>query len=353
MGNDRSGADKIRIALVNNYQPFVYGGAEFLVDSLRTQLLSRGHQVSLTRIPFPATLDHKLINNILSCRCISFDEADKVIAFKFPAYFVPHDNRTVWMFHQLRQVYELWDGPYGLRDDPKNAALRQLVIGSDNHFLRQSKHIFVNSNEVAGRLKTYNDIDSEVLYPPLLDRDRCHFKEYGDFLFYPSRMTTFKRQHLAVESMQYVSSKVRLVLAGKSDEPEYEEKLRNLIAAKKLGDKVTMLGWIDQQEKFDLMAGALACVYLPYQEDSYGFVSMEAFYSRKCVVTLQDSGGTKELLVDGVNGLVVYPSPRALAEKFDLLYENRRLARDLGEQAFADLNSRDISWDTVVEKLLK
>ncbi len=189
MGVDRRGAHKIRIALVNNYLPFVYGGAEFLVDTLKDQLLARGHEVSLTRIPFPATLDHNVINNILSCRCISFDDADKVIAFKFPAYFVRHPNKTLWMFHQLRQVYELWDSDYGLRPSPENADLRAVVSNSDNLFLREARRIYVNSKEVAGRLRKYNSIDSEVLYPPLLDRERCYFREYGNFLFYPSRIT--------------------------------------------------------------------------------------------------------------------------------------------------------------------
>ena len=352
MGIHCCGAHEIKVALVNNYLPFVYGGAEFLVDTLKDQLRARGHDVSLTRVPFPATLDHKLITNVLSCRNLVFDDADKVIAFKFPAYFVRHPNKTLWMFHQLRQVYELWNTEYGLEPSADNFALRRAVKNCDDQLLPEAKRIFVNSREVADRLSRYNGIRSEVLYPPLLDRERCHFRMYGDFLFYPSRITSFKRQHLAIESMKYTKTPVRLVLAGKCDEPDYEVRLQALIDAGGLDDRVTMLGWIDQQRKFDLMAEALACLYLPYQEDSYGFVSMEAFYSRKCVVSLEDSGGTKELLEDGVNGFVVAPDAAALAQKFDTLYENRQLAQQLGENAFEELNSRDISWDSVVDKLL-
>jgi glycosyltransferase involved in cell wall biosynthesis len=331
----------------------VYGGAEFLVDTLKDQLAARGHQVSLTRIPFPATLDYKLITNVLSCRSLSFDEADKVIAFKFPAYYVRHSNKTLWMFHQLRQVYELWNTEYGLPDTAENAGLRNVVRRCDDLFLGEARRIYVNSEEVAGRLRKFNGFESEVLYPPLLGRESCYFEEYGDFLFYPSRVTSFKRQHLAIESMKHVKSGVRLILAGKCDEPGYDDKLKALISSNGLSDKVVLLGWIEQQQKFDLMAKALACLYLPYQEDSYGFVSMEAFYSRKCVIACTDSGGTKELLRDGVNGYLVGPSAQALAEKFDALYSDRQLARKLGEQAYVDLESRDITWDAVIGKLLR
>ena len=323
------------------------------MDTLRDQLLARGHDVALVRIPFPATLDHKIINNIVSCRALPFEAADKVIAFKFPAYYVRHPNKTLWMFHQLRQVYELWDTEYGLSPTAENNCIREIVTRSDNQFLREVRKIYVNSREVAGRLQRYNGIHSEVLYPPLLDRELCHFENYGDFLFYPSRITSFKRQHLAIEAMAFTESPVKLLIAGKCDEPGYEDKLQELIARHGLRDRVRMLGWIAQEEKFRLMAEALACVYVPFKEDSYGFVSMEAFYSRKCVITAEDSGGTSELLEDGVNGYVVTPDPEQLARKFDALYENRGLARELGENAYAELNSREISWDSVIARLLQ
>jgi glycosyltransferase involved in cell wall biosynthesis len=151
--------------------------------------------------------------------------------------------------------------------------------------------------------------------------------------------------------MRYTRSNVRLVIAGKSDDAAYERELRQLVELHSLGAKVTILGWIDQDEKFRLMARALASLYLAFEEDSYGFVSMEAFYSKKCVVALDDSGGTKELIVDGANGFVVPAGPVALAERLDALYEDRALARRLGENGYAELTSRDITWDRVVAAL--
>ena len=34
-----------------------------------------------------------------------------VIALKFPAYLVPHERKVVWLIHQHRTAYELWDHP--------------------------------------------------------------------------------------------------------------------------------------------------------------------------------------------------------------------------------------------------
>jgi glycosyltransferase involved in cell wall biosynthesis len=346
----RQGVHKIKIALVNNYQPFVYGGAEMVVDALREKLVEHGHQVSVTCVPFPSTLDYALITNMLSCRCLSFDEADKVIAFKFPAYYVRHANKTLWMFHQLRQVYELWNTEYGLPDNPENARIRDVVTTCDNTYLREAKETFGISHEIAERLRRFNGLDASVLYTPL-DHQRCRAREYGDYLLYASRVTSFKRQHLAIESMKHTKSGVRLVLAGKCDEPDYETRLRKLIDDNGLGAKVTMLGWINEERKFELLSDALASLYLAYQEDSPGLGSMEALYSKKCVITLEDSGGTREIVQDGFNGYVVAPHPQELAQRFDALYENRNLARNLGETGCIDMHSRKITWDVVVEKL--
>ena len=30
---------------------------------------------------------------------------DRVIAFKFPAYYLPHDNKFLWLVHQFRQGF--------------------------------------------------------------------------------------------------------------------------------------------------------------------------------------------------------------------------------------------------------
>ena len=36
---------------------------------------------------------------------------DRTIALKFPAYLIPHTEKTLWLLHQFRQAYDL----YGIR----------------------------------------------------------------------------------------------------------------------------------------------------------------------------------------------------------------------------------------------
>ena len=50
--------------------------------------------------------------------------------------------------------------------------------------------------------------------------------------------------------------------------------------------------WISDEEKLRLLASARGVLYLPVGEDSYGYVTLEAFHARKAVLTMADSGGS-------------------------------------------------------------
>ena len=67
--------------------------------------------------------------------------------------------------------------------------------------------------------------------------------------------------------------------------------------------------WISEEEKADLIARSAGVLYVPFLEDSYGYVTLEAFHAHKPVITCCDSGGTLEIIEDGVNGLIVAPEP--------------------------------------------
>ena len=101
-----------------------------------------------------------------------------------------------------------------------------------------------------------------------------------------------------------------------------------------------------------MLAQCLALAYLPLDEDSYGYPSLEASHSRKPIVTLRDSGGALEFVRDGCEGIVAEPDPRSVAVAFDRLYEDRAEAERMGQLSFARRAELNISWTHVLERLL-
>ena len=343
----------MRIALVNTFSPFIRGGAEILVDDLAEQLKDHGHNVDLFRIPFPKYYEAPLITTIEAARMLHFDEFERVITFKFPAYCIKHHEKVIWMFHQFRQVYELFGSEYGLEKNSKGESIRKVVKHVDDDDIRQSKRVYTNAQEVTNRLMLFNKIPSIVLPPPLKKQELYYSENVGDYIYYPSRITDMKRQHLAIEAMRYVKSGVRLVVTGVS-EGAYFKSLKQIINDYGLEKRVDIKdGWVDDDEKRSLLANSLGVIYIPFKEDSCGFVTMEAFYSAKPVITCTDSGGTGEFVENGVNGFIVEPSADAISKVMDILYYDKKLAEGLGRAGLEEITRRDITWPSTIQRLLQ
>ena len=343
----------MRIIIVSTIVPFIEGGGTFIVDWLYEMLRNYGYETEVITIPFHPN-PPEMIEQMLSLRLFDVSGADLLIAIRTPSYIISHPNKVLWLLHQHRQAYDLWGTPFqDIPNTPEGLRIREAIIQSDNLFLKEAKKIFTISKVVSNRLKKFNGIDSEVLYPPLMDSEKFYCNEYGDYIFYPSRINKIKRQHLAIEAMKYTKSDVKLAVAGDADTKEQLEYVESIIKKNNLGRKVRLIGrWISQEEKIELFANSLGCIFIPYDEDSYGYVSLEAYHSRKPVITCNDSGGTLEIVEDGLNGFVISPDPQIIAEAMDKLYYNRALVKKMGEAGYEKLIAMNISWDNVVKKLI-
>jgi glycosyltransferase involved in cell wall biosynthesis len=189
----------------------------------------------------------------------------------------------------------------------------------------------------------------------LLNPERYYTAGYEDFLLYVSRLAHHKRQWLAIESLRYTKTAMRLVIAGAPDPDSaaYADALQHMVKKYKLSERVTIIPrWINDEEKLDLYARCRAVLYFPFDEDSYGYPSLEAHHSGKPVLTTTDSGGTRELIEHGRNGFLMPPDPQLIAEAMDALYSDIGRAREMGIQAQARVAELGISWDRVADGLL-
>ena len=278
----------MKIAVLNNWVPFVRGGAEYLADALVRKLEEYGHEAVLVRLPLRWNPPEKILEHILACRAVRLDRVERAIGLKFPAYYVPHPNKVLWLLHQFRQAYDLWGTPMqDLPGTPEGCRIREVIIHADNRFLPECRRIYTNSHVTGERLRKFNGLASTVLYPPLLEPERFRSTGYGEHIFMPGRINSAKRQHLVVESMRYVRTGVQLVVAGAPETTADRERLETIIRTGKLESRVRLIPrYISEEEKADLFADALACIYIPYDEDSYGYVALEACQASKPVITL-------------------------------------------------------------------
>lgn len=340
----------MKIALVSSLEPFVDGGARNIVNWLVGPLEAAGHQVETIWLPFVDTAAP--LDEMWAYRLIDLERScDRIICFRPPAHLVPHSRKIVWFIHHLRIFYDLWGTPYSpLPQTPATEALRATVREIDEAGLREAAVVFANSHVMAERLKRFNDVTATVLFPPVHAPERFHAAGYGEEIVSVCRIEAHKRQLLLVEAMAKTRSQVRLRLCGRAQDQAYLEALR--AAAGPAAGRVSIEArWISEEEKVAFLADALAQVYAPFDEDSYGYPTLEAAHAGKATVTTTDSGGVPEFVEDGRSGLIVAPRPEALARAFDALHADRALARRLGEGARARVAELGVDWADVVARL--
>lgn len=344
---------KKKIAICAAQIPFNYGGAEILVEELNRQLNKRGFQSEIIYIPFKWYPKSQLIENALVWKMLDLTESngekiDLVICTKYPTYAVKHPNKITWLFHQHRPIYDLLDTSYTDFDKSNIEDLKYInqIKKIDELTLKESKKIFTISKNVSERLKKFNDIDSEVVYPPTQLEGRYYTENYNDYILSAGRLDPLKRIELMIEAMKYVKSNVRFLIAGRG---KHEKILKEVVKKNGLESRVEFLGFVKEEELLNLYANAGAIYFAPKDED-YGFITIEAFKSKKTVITTNDSGGVLEFVKDHKTGLISNPNAKEIALNVDKLFQDKRQLEILGQEAFEKVVN--INWDFVVDKLV-
>jgi glycosyltransferase involved in cell wall biosynthesis len=141
-------------------------------------------------------------------------------------------------------------------------------------------------------------------------------------------------------------------VAGPPDSPADGQRLIDLVRKHRLHDRVQLeLGFHPREQLARWVNRSLASAYMPFDED-YGYVTLEAFYAGKPVLTSHDSGGVLDFVRTGETGLIAAPDPQAMAAAIDQLSDSPAERRQWGEAARAQIQARNINWPETVKRLV-
>lgn len=341
-----------RLAVITASPPFAEGGHLVMARALIHALQEAGHEATLVTTPvnrYGRQGAAYLATWLTDVGKSDIGPIDQVITLRFPAYAVRHERHVCWLNHTMREYYDLWPrlrAGLGRKGRLKEGLRRRLIHAADRSLLRPSRvKLFTISKTVKARVDRWLGVPAEALYPPPPSRSyRCD--GYGDYIFAVSRLTPLKRMDLIVRALaEPAGLGLRCVMAGDGEETQTLQRLARDLGVDR---RVAFVGRLDEDGLIDHLARCRAVAFVPQDED-YGFVTVEAFSSRKPVVTCRDSGGPTEFVSRG-GGLVVEPSPAALAEAMRSLAEDATVAERLGAEGFEQV--RDLTWPAAVQRLL-
>ena len=282
--------------------PEGYGGIELMAYNLASELVERGHEVTIigrqgSRGPFEAlALAPESWTTDLGTR----DQMVRHALFLFRAYELVK-KRAFDVIHDHSGPPHILVPAVCGPQAPVVATLHGALSEAEGDFLGtidRKVHLVAISRAqqamVAGvewRGVVHNAIDPSQ-YNPVT---RAEEKE--DYVVDLARITPDKGQHLAIELAKRLN--VKLVLAGKVDKDSqryFDEQIKP-----HLNGQVTWRENVEGKEKSDLLARAKALVFPIQWEEPFGLAMVEAMMSGTPVLALA-RGAAPEIVEPGVTG---------------------------------------------------
>jgi glycosyltransferase involved in cell wall biosynthesis len=181
----------------------------------------------------------------------------------------------------------------------------------------------------------YNSVDLDRFNPELIDEAAFRKKlGYSSDVFLVGlvgQLSPWKGHRDFIKAARIVSEKhgdIVFPIVGALSGSDYERELRSMVEELGLSSRVVFTGWYERAE--EVYCGLDVTVLATTTEEPFGLVVAESMACGTPVVATR-VGGVKEIVEDGVCGLLVEPNnPTGMAEAIIRLREDSGLRRSLG-----------------------
>lgn len=155
-------------------------------------------------------------------------------------------------------------------------------------------NIIVNSFHMQKVIQTLFATKSQVIYPPVTIPKTISIKKTGKYFLSVGRIDRSKSIEIAIQACNTLHE--RLLIIGKTNEPEYETYLRSIA-----GPTVQFLGFLSDNQIYNFYIHAKALLFTAKNED-FGITPVEAM-SHGVPVIAYYGGGVKETILAYETGL--------------------------------------------------
>lgn len=371
--------------------PFLVGGAEKLFLGLHYYMNKlTSHEVELVKVSCRDQEFWPLMEGYYHFSRLDLSHFEMIITTKYPSWMIHHKNHHLYMQHPCRGLYDLYHlsglPAEFIPDDRRLSTITGMLENKapdrsllepffqelfrlrdadlpgetfsfpgpfSRAVIRWLDRIALSTSEIksysaisknVARREGYfpEGIEVEIIHHPS-SLEGLHSSGYNH-IFTASRLEELKRTDMLMEAFMSTSADIELRIAGTGGQ---QERVRMLAGKDR---RVRFLGFITDEELIKEYADALFVPFIPYDED-YGLITVEAMQSSKAVLTTEDSGGVKELVIDGANGIIVPPRVDALARALTSLIADRENTIKMGIKGRDSVSH--IVWPNAISRLLR
>jgi len=169
------------------------------------------------------------------------------------------------------------------------------------------------------------------------------------YILVTSRIHHNKGQKWAVEALKYLSTDIKLVLAGKLKNNIHTREIVETIEKLNLEDRVVFTDFLMPKELRQLYSGAIATIVPSIWPEPYGQVTLEAM-ACACPVVITENSGSAEAVEDGLDGYIVpRKDSKAIAFAIKMIQKKRE---EFGQKAREKILKK-YAWPILSKKIIE
>lgn len=348
------------------------GGAEILTHEMAKRWVAFGHEVIQFSSSFRGGLDQENIDGV---QIIRRGKADARFLFQ-SVHFLAFNYYRKYMKGKVDVVIDEIHGlPFftPLYVKEKKIVLICEVAGKlwdvnfsfpfnllgkfieNNYFKFYKKTSFLTISESTKKELIEKGVkDTQITILPMGITFPKNFKEFRKeknlTLIFVGRIAKTK----GVEDALYAAAalrvqipNVRLWVVGRG-EREYQDYLRGLARKLRIEDRVRFFGFVTEEKKYELMSKAHLMI-APSLKEGWGLIVTEAGFCKTPSI-VYDVAGLRDIIRNGVNGIVVKKDRKLLSDAIKKLYLDPILYKKIQLGAYNTSFKQD--WNKTAEKAL-
>ena len=305
---------------------------------------------------------------------------DLVVSTQAPSFSVEHPHHLSVFYHHHRVYYDLEEVYLRAGFAPDETVHREagkLIRELDQPCLDRVGWFLAGSATVADRLARFNGLrNTSVFHAGLIvgpegDRPRPAASPGSGAVLSVGRHEFPKRTELVVAAA-HLLPEIDVALVGTGGREAWAKALDHRLATTDADpaaltdaetwcntgrdapavpeghrSNVEFAGRVSNADLAQRFADA-PCVVAPAHQEDYGLTAIEAMAQGKPVIVCSDGGGLTELVEHERTGLIVAPTPSAIAAAVEQLTSDRELAAELG--ANGRVRAAELSWEAAADE---
>lgn len=302
---------------------------------------------------------------------------DLVVSTQSPSFSVRHPRHLSVFYHHHRVYYDLEEVYLRAGFAPDETVHREagkLIRALDQPCLERVGWFLAGSATVADRLVRFNGLaNASVFHAGLIVGDeRPPAAGTGTGAVLSVGRHEFPKRTELVVAAAHLLPDVEVALVGTGGREAWAKALDHRLATTDVDpaaltdeetwcntgrgaaappsghrSNISFAGRVSDADLARRFADA-PCVVAPAFQEDYGLTAIEAMAQGKPVIVCSDGGGLTELVDHERTGLVVDPTPAAIAGAIERLTADRDLAAELG--ANGRQRAAELSWDAAADE---